>query len=119
MAETKNRRSFIVELLSTAAGTWVAIGGLLGAATAASGCGDDTATKYGGPKVDGPVMKYGGASDKGIDGMVLKYGGPPDGAVKDLGPVVKYGGWDASGEMSTKYGGVKVDGLTVKYGGPG
>jgi hypothetical protein len=132
MAESKTRRSFIVELLSTAAGTWVAVGGLFGAATAASGCGNDSA-KYGGRTVDGPVVKYGGPQDggldiavkyggppdKGIDGMVTKYGGPPDGGKKDLGPVVKYGGWDMSIDgFTTKYGGLKLDGMAMKYGGP-
>ena len=80
MAE-RSRRSFFADLLTTVAGGWVTVTGLVTAASALSGCSDDTATpKYGGPNPD----------------LVMKYGGP------DLGPVVKYGGTDA---LVTKYGG--------------
>ena len=126
MAPSKTRRSFFVELLSTAAGTWITISGLLGLASAASGCGDDTKSKQ-----DGMVVKYGGPADAGTEQPVVKYGGPPDGLAPKYGalldgrgeqPVVKYGG---PGDMRyeqpvVKYGGpdLRKEGLTTKYGGP-
>lgn len=110
----RSRRSFFADLLTTVAGGWVTVTGLVTAASALGGCGDDSVTpKYGGPNPDlGPVAKYGG--DGGYPDAT-KYGGQVD-----LGPVVKYGGNDAGGYqdgMATKYGG-KVDlGPVVKYGG--
>lgn len=132
--ERKNRRSFVVDLMSSAAGVWVAVtGGVTLSALAASGCSDDTAAKYGGmPKYGGnpadqAVVKYGGF-DMRADGSNpdVKYGGHPDQAVAkpDTGPMVKYGGKPDTGPM-VKYGGVKMDkgapkpdiGPMVKYGG--
>ena len=126
----KSRRSLFVELLSTAAGTWVAVSGLLGLASAASGCGTEPVEKYGGPPMDGgsegPVVKYGGPPDVGSERPVTKYGGwdtnprPQDGRTEQ--PVVKYGG---PGDMRheqpvVKYGGLDMrkEGLSTKYGGP-
>jgi len=97
----KSRRSFIVEALTAAAGAWVALAGLLGLSTAASGC--DNAEKYGGPP------KYGGPDDLGPH-YETKYGGP------EMGPP-KYGGPVDLGPRETKYGG-PVELGPKKYGGP-
>jgi hypothetical protein len=105
-ANGSSRRSFFVDFLSTVAGGWVAIAGLLSLGTSASGCSDDTKSK-----VDtGPVVKYGGPQDMKVDSNpVVKYGGPGDASL-DGQPVVKYGGPSD----------LRVDGQpTTKYGGPG
>ena len=76
MSESKSRRSFFVDLLSTAAGLLVAVTGGV-AVTTASGC--DTSADYGGPStVDQAVAKYGGPPDAGVDCVAGKYGGPAD-----------------------------------------
>jgi len=103
----KSRRSFLVDLLSTIAGGWVVVTGLVGAGAALSGCSDDSKT----PTKDSQVVKYGGPVDGSVDGMVTKYGGPPDGMIDTA---KKYGGQPDG--MVTKYGG--FDAAATKYGGP-
>jgi hypothetical protein len=119
MSSERSRRSFFVDLLSGAAGGWVALTGLLGAASSLGGCGDDSAK----PTPDTqPVVKYGGVPDGGQKdspvptpkyggdfGPVVKYGGPPDGGQKEMGPTPKYGG--------PSDGGMMKEGMATKYGG--
>jgi hypothetical protein len=131
MAE-RSRRSFFVDLLSTLAGGWVTVTGLVTAASALGGCSNN-AEKYGGlpppdgGQQDGMATKYGGLCDGGQrDGMATKYGGLCDGGQQDLGPVAKYGGVCDGGQKDlgpvAKYGGVcdggyKDGAMTTKYGG--
>ncbi len=135
-----NRRSFVVDLMSSAAGVWVAVSGGAGLTALATGCSDDDVNtpKYGGvpPKDGSPdtanVPKYGGHGDMRYDTgspdqAVVKYGGIDAGAKKDTGPVVKYGGFDMGGKKDSgpvvKYGGKMdkgtsgSDGPMMKYGG--
>ena len=137
MAEKKNRRSFVVDLMSSAAGVWLVATGGISLTALVTGCSDDDNTpKYGGvpPKDSGPIVKYGGNDgfmrDKygGMpDGAVVKYGGQPDAAVVKYGgqpdmAMTKYGGnpdmtVNPDGAPAVKYGGIKLDGAVVKYGG--
>ena len=128
--EKKDRRSFLVDLLSSVAGIWATVTGLglllprrAEAEPRGEGCEDETGladkqgrkqikTKYGGrprkyggrphrPKYGGPTPpKYGGK--KPPPGK--KYGGPPP-----PGPKPKYGGRRPRplppGRKSPKYGG--------------
>ncbi len=114
-SKRSNRRSFLVDLLSSAAGVWASVTGLglllpRRAAAYAQGDGCEDATdlqakdnkkklrkpKYGGPR----PTKYGG---KPPPPPPKKYGGPP--------PPRKYGG---KPPRKTKYGGRKP---RPKYGG--
>lgn len=125
-----DRRSFLVDLLSSAAGVWASVTGLglllprRAAADVLDGCEDATdlqakdnkkkpgvrKPKYGGPR----PTKYGGKPPPGAK----KYGGPPPD--KPEPPGKKYGGpppprkYGGKPPRKTKYGGRKP---RPKYGG--
>ena len=93
MTDTRSRRSFLARILSSAAGAWVALGGLFQGHSRAEEC---AATEEGAPAKKKKKKK----KDKKTPGPAKKYGGPP---------TTKYGG-----PPTTKYGGPP----TTKYGGP-
>ncbi len=129
-SKRSNRRSFLVDLLSSAAGVWASVTGLglllprrAAAYAQGDGCEDATdlqakdnkkklrkpkyggprPTKYGGKPPPPPPKKYGGPPPEKPKPPGKKYGGPP--------PPRKYGG---KPPRKTKYGGRKP---RPKYGG--
>lgn len=142
----RTRRSFFVDLLSGAAGGWVALTGSGALATFLAACTrkkapsggakPEPAEKYGGPP-ERPeprdlVDKYGGPRGA-PEPAVVKYGGPETKPPPDAGapatratpplPTGKYGGAPSGPglkDLADKYGGPMrgPEPVLVKYGGP-
>ena len=136
MTQDSNRRSFVVQVLSTAASAWVGVS-TVGLLPWLSGCASKPSQEPSPPPQPGPTTVVvepepaqpaqpapvstiatppEGPADAGYEpepypAPAVKYGGP------DLPPPTArpmYGGPDVQPPMSTKYGGM----MRPKYGGP-